>query len=271
MTVSFAAASGKNGGGGGAAPPPSAGNVVPGQAIIRESFGAGSDLMRPSGGNGTMKPVFIGTDISSFWSEAPGNATEIWAAPGGKQVQTWFFTSSSVNPKEAPSPLDNASNSNGTLTVSAGADNPAALLPFTPPAIPYEVSVDVAQQPRTATDWVAVGFTSSNAVTHNFESSGQAWISMRIENPQVDFYHVVVELHTNGAAGQSVSGNFVLTSFDTMTVRYDPVNKTVTGLFNGAIVGTIPYAAAGINHVGVEADAPLGIITVDNFNVKASN
>jgi hypothetical protein len=35
--------------------------------------------------------------------------------------------------------------------------------------------------------------------------------------------------------------------------------------------GTLPYAASGVNHVGFEASAALGIITVDNFQVKASN
>jgi hypothetical protein len=274
MTAVVAAASGGGDGAGGVAPQPPA-NVTPGQLLLRESFGFGANLVRPTGGGGTMKPVGVATDISSFWAENPGNASEVWTAPGGKQVQAWAFSASSVNPKEAPSPLDNGLNSNGTLTVGAapatGSTNPAALLPFAPPPIPYEVSVDVAQQPRTATEWVAVGFTSSNAVNHNLENAGQAWMLMKITNVQVDFYHVTLELHTNGMAGPTVSTQAILTSFDTMTVRYDPVQKTATGLFNGVPFGTLAYAASGINHVGVEANATLNVITVDNFLVKASN
>ena len=262
-------ASGGGDGGGGGAPAPS--NVVPGQIIMRESFGMGANLARPSGGNGALKPVGVATDISSFWAELPGNNTEVWAAPSGKQVQSWAFSSSSVNPKEAPSPLDNPFNSNGTMTVGSGTTNPAALLPFAPPAIAYEASMDVVQQPRLTNDWVGIGFTSSNAVTHNLESSGQAWMLMKLTDAQVDGYHVTVELHTNGMSGQSVSMNTLLMGFDTMSVRYDPVAKTVTGLFNGVSIGAIPYAASGVNHVGFEAAAPIGIITVDNFIVKASN
>jgi len=62
----------------------------------------------------------------------------------------------------------------------------------------------------------------------------------------------------------------VLTGFDTITVRYDPVRKVVTGLYNGVAFGSIPYAAS-VNHVGIEANATLAVITVDNFIVKASN
>ena len=46
-----------------------------------------------------------------------------------------------------------------------------------------------------------------------------------------------------------------MAAFDTLTVRYDPVNHTVTGLFNGIPIGTLPYTAAGINYVGFEAAA----------------
>jgi hypothetical protein len=231
--------------------------------------------LRPSGGKGVLKPTGVHTDFGGFWAEYPGNNTMVWASPGAKGTQGWNFSCSSVNPKEAPSPLDSPSCSNGTVTVSSPPlgvpENPTALLPFTPPAIPYEVSIDLAQQPRTATDWFAVGFTSSNALNNNLESAGQAWIRLKITDTNVDFYHFTVELHTNGLSGPSVSTQELMTGFDTLTVRYDPVNKMVTGLYNGVVFATLPYIAAGINHVGFEANAALGIITVDNFQVKASN
>jgi hypothetical protein len=278
-TAAIAAASGGNTGGGnsgGGNPPNPTGTptVVPGQLLIRESFGYGPTSSRPTGGKGVMKVAGTGFDIGSFWAEFPGNNTMIWSTPGGKGTQGWNFSCSSVNPKETPSPLDNALCSNGTATMSAPAgvpENPAALLPFTPPSIPYEVSIDVVQQPRTSADWVGVGFTSSNALNQNLESGGQAWIRVKLTDANVDPYHFTAELHTNGLSGPSVSTQEFMGGFDTMTVRYDPIGKTVTGLYNGVVFGVLPYTAAPINHVGFEAAGVFGIITVDNFQVKASN
>ena len=54
-------------------------------------------------------------------------------------------------------------------------------------------------------------------------------------------------------SGQSASLKVTRQNFDTMTVRYDPVNKVVTGYFDGILIGTIPYAANGIRFVGFEA------------------
>jgi hypothetical protein len=71
------------------------------------------------------------------------------------------------------------------------------------------------------------------AVNHNLESAGQAWLLFKMDNPQFDSFSGTVELHTNGMAGQSVSMKVTRQNFDTLTVRYDPVGKTVSGFFNG--------------------------------------
>lgn len=266
-------ASGGSGGGGGqkggGGTPAPGGAVLPGQTIIAESFGLNFPTGRPAGGKGTIKSSQIHTGLSGFWAEFPATSAYVWSTPDGKGVQTWSFSGSSLNPKQPPTAWDPA-DQNGTATAGSGTGSPAALLPFAPVSIPYEVSLDLVQQPRVSNDWLAVGFSSSNATSHNFETSGQAWLRIRASNPLVEPWSQTVELHTNGLAGLSISANVILTGFDTLTVRVDPVAKTVTGLFNGTVLGTLPYAATP-NHVGFEATDPLGVITVDHFLVKASN
>jgi hypothetical protein len=253
----------------GAGKPPVGGTVVPGQLLIRESFGNNAwTFLRPTGGKGVLKQVGF---IADFWAEFPGNATEIWSTPADN-VQTWQTGGTSWDPKEDPSPFQVGNNGVAMLlNQPSGTTNPAALLPFSPPSIPYEVSLDLNEWYNDANDWFAVGFTSSNAVNHNFESNGQAWMRLRMDAVQVDAWRATLELHTNGVQGATVSSNVILGGlFDTLTVRYDPVNHTVTGLFNGVSIGTLSYTAAGINHVGFEAAATVMRFAPDNFLVKAS-
>lgn len=252
----------------GGAPPP-ASNVVPGQLLIRESFGNNAyTFLRPAGGKGVMKQFGF---ISDFWAEFPGNAQEIWSTPADT-VQTWQTGGTIWDPKEDPSPFQVGNNGLAVLlNQPSGTTNPAALLPFSPPSIPYEVSLDFLEWYNGANDWFAVGFTNSNAVNHNFESNGQAWMRLRMDPIQAGAFRAILELHTDGLRGATTSSSVILGAFDTLTVRYDPVNHTVTGLFNGVSIGTLPYTAAGINHVGFEAAATVMVFGADNFLVKASN
>jgi hypothetical protein len=250
--------------------PPPVGNAVPGQLLIRESFGNNAwTFLRPTGGKGVLQPV--GNTFSGIWAEFPSNAKAIWSTPG-EDVQTWKIGGTGMNPKEDPSPfqLGGYNCVASIMNNPSGTTNPAALLPFSPPSIPYEVSLDLLQWYNDTNDWFAVGFTSSNAVNHNFESNGQAWMRVRMDAVQVGAYRATLELHTDGVQGATVSSSVILGGFDTLTVRYDPVNHTVTGLFNGVSVGTLSYTAAGINHVGFEAAATVMVFSADNFLVKAS-
>ena len=254
----------------GAGKPPVGGTVVPGQLLIRESFGNNAwTFLRPTGGKGVLKQFGF---IADYWAEFPNNAKEIWSTPADN-VQTWQTGGTSWDPKEDPSPYQVGNNGIATLlNQPSGTTNPAALLPFSPPSIPYEVSIDLLEWYNSNNDWIGVGFTSSNAVNHNFESNGQAWMRLRMDAVQVDAWRATLELHTNGVQGATVSSSVILSGlFDTLTVRYDPVNHTVTGLFNGVSIGTLSYTAAGINHVGFEAAATVMVFSPDNFLVKASN
>ena len=63
-----------------------------------------------------------------------------------------------------------------------------------------------------------------------------------------------------------VSAQVFRNVFDTLTVRYDPVNRLVSGYYNDQFIGSIPYTATPVSFVGFEGEG-----TVDNFVVKASN
>jgi hypothetical protein len=242
--------------------------ILPGTVLIRETFGFGPGLARPQGGNGTLRQVTIGTDLSGFWAEQPCNNTAVWMQPSGSGVQSWTFSESSTDPKEAPSSMMPSELGNGSLSVHLDPETvleyPVALVPFQAPPIPYEVSVDTVS-PGPLGGWVEAGFTSSNALNNNFESAGQAWI--RVQYTRQLPYIATVELHTNGLNGLMASATFPAdaSDFDTLTVRYDPTGKTVTGFFNGRLVGTIAYDASSARFTGIE-----GAGTVDNFELKAS-
>ncbi len=165
--------------------------------------------------------------------------------------------------------------SNGTGTLKFGTtpfDNTAAILPFSPPPIAYEVSMDVAIEPERIGDWLGVGFSSSNAVNHNLETAGQAWMQFKMNNPGLDSFSGTVELHVNGMTGPSITAPVTRLNFDTMTVRVDPVTNMVSGYWNGNFIGSVPYTAVGVHFVGFEGStAGPDFLTVDNFIVKASH
>jgi hypothetical protein len=209
--------------------------------------------------------VGVGTGISGFWAEQPCSNAVIWMGPSG---QPWIFSGGATDQNEPPSKMMPAGLANGSASVHRDPetviDNPVALIPLQAPSIPYEVSVDTI--PLIAPGgWIDVGTTSSNAMNNNFESAGQAW--MRVQYTRQTPFIATVELHTNGLTGPAASASVlaVNSGFDTLTVRYNPVAKLVTGYFNGMIVGTIPYDASSARFTGFEGDG-----TVDNFEVKAS-
>jgi hypothetical protein len=112
-----------------------------------------------------------------------------------------------------------------------------------------------------------VGFTASNALNNNFESAGQAWMRVTYDDTREPLLGTV-ELHVNGLSGPSIRTVLPADSstWDTLTVKYDPVLKLVTGYFNGQVVGTLPYDASSGRFAGFEGDS-----NADNFVLKASN
>src|SRR3954469_773633 len=80
---------GGGGGGGGtvALPNPLPTSAPAPDILVRESFGPGPDLVRPTGGKGTLKATSLHTTINGFWAEWPGSSKTQWIAPD--VGQTW--------------------------------------------------------------------------------------------------------------------------------------------------------------------------------------
>lgn len=249
--------------------------IVPGTVLIRDTFGPGPQFARPEGGSGSLHQVNVntgndgGSDISGFWAEQPCSNTVVWMGPTGGGAKSWIFQLSPIDPKEPPSNMLPPGVGNVRLAVNRAPDDalehPVALVPFQAPSIPYEVSVDTPPVVPPG-DWFDVGFTASNALNDNFESAGQAWIRVKYADTQ-DPVFATVELHTDGLSGPSISAVLPIdpSSWDTLTVQYDPVLRLVTGYYNGQAIGTLPYDASSARYAGFEGDN-----VADNFVLKAS-
>jgi len=243
--------------------------IVPGTILARDTFGFGPQLLRPTGGNGTLKPVAMHTGLNGFWAEQPCSNSAVWMTASGSGVQSWNFSITNTDPKEPPSAMMPAGLENGAMTVFLDGESvpefPTALLPLQAPSIPYEVSAEIVFVTPNPGTWFGLGFTSSNALNRNFEAAGQAWMRVRRDS-LFDSLAGTVELHTNGLAGPSASASVVLAPFSTLRVQYDPLGRTVNGYYNDLLVGTLSYDASSSRFVGFE-----GAGTLDNFVVKASN
>src|SRR4051794_27955021 len=143
------AASGGGGAGGGGVTTVSVLPTTPPapDVVLRESFGPGPDLIfaRPQGGNGKLRSVSAGGDLSGFWLEYPGTRKNIWATtgPGGPH---WEFAFASLNPFETlaspihPSPFNGVAFSDWADGIVAFPD---AVVPFAGVATKYSLSAEL--------------------------------------------------------------------------------------------------------------------------------
>ncbi|MCX6929802.1 MAG: MBG domain-containing protein, partial [Verrucomicrobia bacterium] len=227
--------------------------------LLRDSFGGLNTTQRLDAAGSPLLVDSHRPELAGIRAETPNSSTEVWTAPGGQKVKTWAFSFTSSDPFEAPSALGTPG-LNGSATfqdvANTGAD---ALLPFSPPATAYQVSLD----PVAGSAGIAIGFSSSQSVlTNNFASFGEVWLSLGGGSQGAS---VPWTLHTVGTAGPSVSGFTTLQGFNPLIVAYDPVNHTVQGTVNGVPTPSISYTAASINAVGFEGSG-----TVDNFVVQSA-
>ncbi|HZX95974.1 MAG TPA: hypothetical protein VFE90_15735 [Myxococcales bacterium] len=266
---------GTGGGGGGVTtpPPPPLPNPLPTTppepgVIIRESFGFGPDNARPNGGKGTMRAVFTNMSISGFWVEWPGSKTTVWRAPE-TGPQSWTFCGASENWFEGPSPLQ-APGMNGCIT-SAWFDppviNPTALLPFTQPAGSYEISVDMFPGGRP-NSYVAIGLTRSGALNDNLNSVGDVWLLLRSAPVPDSGLNATYELRLNGTTGPLLAQGdvFLVNGFwNPVSLRYDPVSKSVSADVSGISLGAFPVDIAPPSFIAIE-----GVGIADNLVVRNS-
>ena len=264
--ASFSKGSGGGGGGGGGGgvdtTPPVPSNLpttapAPG-VLLRESFGL-ANLMRPKGDKGLMTDLGIHTTIAGYWLEYPGSKDTRWLVP--QSGQTWKFASCSDDPFEMPSPIQTPfSGCVASEWFDAVTSYPTALMPFTPPAGGYELSMDGYPAP-IANAYVAIGFTGSSVLTSNLTTFGSLWLRVRDlrENGMLNY-----ELRTNGMNGPVLaSGNIPQLGFNRLALRYDPSTSTATLTLQGEAIGSYAVTIAPPRYVAFE-----GVGILDNFVVR---
>ncbi|HST50619.1 MAG TPA: hypothetical protein VLJ61_01310 [Pyrinomonadaceae bacterium] len=262
-------ANGGGGGGGGVKPAPTPIPVVlpstppAPDVIMRESFGMGDDLLRPTGGKGELKATFTHTSISGFWVEYPGSKDAAWLAPP-ETGQTWRICASSPDPYEMFSPLQVA-NGNGCLAsewFDAVPENPTALMPFKAPASAYEISINGYPAPIEG-KYIALGLTNSSLLSSNLETSASVWLVLR-PGPAHNNTTVIYELRASGTDGPVLaSGETYFDPFNRLVLRYDPLAKLVSASVNEIELGSFSQSIPTPKFIGIE-----GVGIVDNLVVR---
>jgi hypothetical protein len=228
--------------------------------LLQDSFGGLFTSNRLNAAGNRVFITFEHGELGGIRVETPTNSSApVWMAPSGRLVPTWAFSASSFDPFEPPSPLE--TNFNGSVSFQ-GEDNTGAdaLLPFSPPANAYRVSLDAI----AGSAGIAIGFSSSQTVlTNNFASFGEVWLSLGGGRQGTT---VPWTLRTHGTAGASVSGTTTLQAYNPLVLTYDPVAHTVHGTVNKVNTGSISYTnVAIIDAVGFEGSG-----TVDDFVVQTA-
>lgn len=270
----LAMAAGGSSGGGGGGTACDLTPVLPGFApfpdiIIRESFGPGPNDVRPAGGKGCNRADFVSTDIAGFWSEYPGTKNSAWIAPA-ETNQTWRFCAVSDNIYEMPSPLQGVDNSENGCLVSDWFDpvatRPTALLPFTQPAGPYEIHLDLWPGLGDPAYYEGFGVTDSAVTDRNLESVGGLWFELghpdSALNPVVN---VTYDVRVNGRMGPVVAAGVVpWTPWMPVNLRYDPVSGNASASLNGVELGSWFVGAIKTpKYIGIE-----GVGVADNLVVR---
>jgi hypothetical protein len=272
---------GKGGGGGSKAtlpappiPPATFEGIGSGPVYVHESFGHAQRTRYTE--KGSIIDVVDKPEIDGIRAEFPNNRTESWFGTETSGAASWrFAVISPGDPYEPFTPLqvNEFGAQDGDLAL-VGAElgepdtRPAALLPFAAPAdSAYTVSADtVAFIGRTA-----IGFSSSSATNHNFETNGQAWLELDTTGLSVIGGNTGIvrwTFHTDGLSGPALSGTYHLspTAYNRAAISYDPVAHVAAATIDGTVVASVPSTSADVRYVGVEGSLNAN---VDNFTVRA--
>jgi hypothetical protein len=232
--------------------------------IYRESFGE-ANLLRPTGGKGTLKETYTHTNIGNFWIEYPGSKNTQWLT--SDTGQTWRFCGASDNPYEMFSPIQmtNGMYLNGCVAsewFEIPTVNPTALMPFIAPNAPYEVSFNGYPAPIEG-KYLALGLTNSSLLYSNLETAGSVVLVLKPAQPYMN-YSILYELRAGGMNGTLLaSGETYFDGWNRMKLIYDPVAKTVSASVNETNLGTFPL------NIGVPKYAAFeGVGIGDNFVIR---
>ena len=275
VSLSFAqknANKGGGNGGGGTTPTPSPTpvqtNPLPQtppapDVIYRESFGA-ADLYRPTGSKGTFKDTYVSTPINNFWIEYPGSKNTAWIAPS--EGQTWRLCGASENPYEMYSPIQMTLGNYGNGCIASKwtdnpVQNPTALMPFTAPNVPYEISFNGYPAPLVG-KYLALGLTDSSVTYSNLANSGKAVLILK---PAVNGnYTLLYEFRAGGINGTLLaSGETFFNGWNQVKLRYDPITKMIGGNINGSDLGDFPLDLGSPRYAAFE-----GVGIGDNFVIR---
>jgi hypothetical protein len=281
LTVPANASHGGGGGGGGdtkpvlpapAIAPGTFDGIGPGPTYVHESFGHAQRTRYTQ--SGSIIDVVDKPEINGIRAEFPNNRTESWIGTRTSGAASWRFSVTAPgDPFEPYTPLQESPEfglQDGSLSiVGAEADapdeRPTALLPFAAPAdSAFTVSADtVAFIGRTA-----IGFSSSSATDHNFETGGQAWLELDTFGRSPLGGNTGITRWTFHAGATAVTGTYDVSpsAYDRMAVSYDPVDHVAAATVDGITVASLPLTAQPIRYVGVEGSLHGH---VDNFTVRA--
>ena len=266
---------GDGGGGGGtkdvlptpAIPPGTFEGIGAGPVYIHDSFGHAQRTRYAR--NGAIVDVVAKPEVDGIRAEYPNNATESWFGTATSGAPSWKLSMLSVaDPFEPFTPLqvNELGAQNGSL-ILVGAEpggpdtRPAALLPF---AAPTDSAATVSADVVPFFGSTAIGFTSSPATDHNFETDGQAWFE--VTNVGGATGSDTWAFHTDGLCGATLTGSFQPRTFDRIAVSYDPVSHLAEATLDGDVVASVSYTAGAIGYVGVEGSLHAN---VDDFTVRA--
>lgn len=254
-----------SGGGGGTVGPNPLPQTAPAPDVLyRESFGA-AELLRPTGGKGVLKDVYAHTNIRNFWIEYPGSKNTAWIT--SDVGQTWRYCGASDNPYEMFSPIQMTLGMymNGCVAsewFELPTTNPTALMPFTAPTVPYEVSFNGYPAP-IAGKYLALGLTNSGTLYSNLETSGSVVLVLRPAPPYMNF-SILYELRAGGMNGALLaSGETYFDGWNRMNLRVDPVARTVSASVNETELGTFPLNIGAPKYAAFE-----GVGIGDNFVIR---
>ncbi len=214
---------------------------------------------RPKG-NGNLRDAQVHDGLNGYWPLV-GPPGAKWIAPEGSQLDGWIFSASSMDPLEPVEPFPDLS-SNGT---ASGQGHAAAWLPFTPPSVPFTLSVNVVPI-SVPDDTIRIGFSGSSVTNSNLDAFGRLWLEVTSAG--------VWSLHAGGSGTPIASGlasmGSALSGFTVLELTYDPGTQKTWGKLGQDTFGPLPAPLGGaIQFAGLEAhNTVVSYQTVNHFVVR---
>jgi hypothetical protein len=207
----------------------------------------------------------VHTPLTGFWVEYPGSKNTAWLAPA-ETTQTWRACGATDDPYEMPSPIQ-ATWGNGCIVsdwIDPVLTRPTALVPFTQPAAPYQISIDAWPATDAASDYyLGFGLTDVSILESNLETSAGVWLELKFIDSATNMSSYA--LRTDGRTGPVLAtGTLPFDAHTRLVLRYDPTAHTVSASVNEIDLGTYTQPIRTPKFIGIE-----GVGIADNFVVRS--